>query len=67
MYNIDIGETQSHGATDACYFSTIKLPVIIISPQGGDIHSPAEWMSRDDFHRFYNVFKAWAIEEGKMN
>ena len=67
MYGIKVGSTKSHGATDARFFSAKGIPVIIVSPTGADIHSKNEWISKEDFHKFYNVFKAWAIQIGKTN
>ncbi len=67
MYGIEVGSTKSHGATDARFFSEKGISVMIVTPNGGDIHSKDEWMSKDDFHRFYNVFKAWASSVGRIN
>ncbi|MDI1351230.1 MAG: M20 family metallopeptidase, partial [bacterium] len=67
MYGIDVGSTKSHGATDARFFSGKGIPVMIVTPNGGDIHSKNEWMNQEDFHRFYRVFKEWAEEVGKIN
>ena len=67
MYGIDVGSTKSHGVTDARFFSGKGIPVIIVSPTGANIHSEHEWISKNDFHRFYNVFKTWATRIGKTN
>lgn len=61
LYKIEIGEVSAHGASDARYFGERKIPVLVISPEGGDIHSDKEWINLDDLVRFYTVMKAWVI------
>lgn len=58
-YQIEIGKVASHGASDAQYFGLHHIPVIVIAPEGGDIHSNNEWVNLDDLARFYDVMKAW--------
>lgn len=64
-HGIHIGTTQAHGATDARFFSEKKIPVLIISPTGGAIHSQHEWLSREHYYTFYDVFKTWVSAVGK--
>lgn len=61
MYGIDIGKTLSHGSSDARFFSEKGIPVIVIAPQGGDIHSDEEWIDLEDLNRFYQVLKKFVI------
>jgi succinyl-diaminopimelate desuccinylase len=59
LYGIEIGSTQSHGASDARFFGEKHIPVLVIAPTGGDIHSEGEWIDLNDLVRFYEVMKAW--------
>ncbi len=62
MYNIDVESIKSDGASDARFFGEKQIPVLVISPVGGEIHSDAEWIDLEDLYRFYQVMKAWVIE-----
>lgn len=64
MYGIDVGAMQAHGASDARFFGERHIPVLVIAPQGGEIHSDGEWVDLDDLARFYEVMKAWVISQG---
>lgn len=55
MYGINIGKALSHGSSDARFFGEKGIPVIVIAPKGGDIHSDGEWIDLEDLSRFYNV------------
>jgi len=58
---IEIGKVRSHGASDARFFGERNIPVLVIAPKGGDIHSENEWIDLEDLTRFYNVLKQWVI------
>ncbi len=62
MYGIEIGKTLSYGASDARFFGERNIPVLVIAPKGGDIHSDQEWIDLEDLTRFYNVLKQWVID-----
>lgn len=62
MYGIEIGSVKSHGASDARFFGEKQIPVMIIAPTGGEIHSDEEWVDLEDLARFYQVMKAWVVE-----
>ena len=62
LYGIDVGSVHSHGASDARFFSEKQIPVIVIAPKGGEIHSDDEWIDLADLARFYGVMKAWVLE-----
>jgi hypothetical protein len=65
LYDIDITPTRSYGASDARFFGERHIPVVMISPQGGNIHSDGEWIDIKDLTRFYNVLKLWVLENQK--
>lgn len=62
LYSIDIGSTLSYGASDARFFGERNIPVMVIAPQGGEIHGDGEWIDLNDLNRFYNVLKAFVLE-----
>lgn len=61
QYGIEIGKSRSYGASDARFFGEKNIPVLVIAPKGGDIHSDNEWIDLEDLTRFYNVLKQWVI------
>lgn len=63
MYGIDVGSMRAHGSSDARFFGERHIPVLVIAPQGGEIHSDGEWVDLDDLVRFYEVMKAWVISQ----
>lgn len=62
IYSISIGTTRSHGASDARYFGEKGIPVLVIAPKGGEIHSEDEWIDLNDLKRFYTVMKQWVLD-----
>lgn len=58
-YGIEIGKTHSYGASDARFFGEKNIPVLVIAPKGGEIHSEGEWVDLEDLTRFYNILKEW--------
>ena len=62
LYGIEIGKTRSYGASDARFFGERNIPVLVIAPKGGAIHSDGEWIDLEDLTRFYNVLKLWVLE-----
>lgn len=67
MYGIEVGKTLSHGASDARFFGEKNIPVLVIAPKGGDIHSDGEWIDLKDLTRFYNVLKQWVVDNVVLN
>ncbi len=64
LYGIETGKTFSYGASDARFFSEKNIPVLVIAPKGGEIHSEEEWIDLADLTRFYNVLKEWVSLNG---
>lgn len=61
-YEIQVGLTKSHGASDARFFGERNIPVLVIAPKGGEIHSEDEWVDLIDLTKFYEVMKEWVIK-----
>lgn len=66
-YNIDIKAIKSHGASDARFFGEKGIPVLLIAPKGGNIHSDHEWINLSDLVRFYEVTKEWVKQVSHTN
>jgi succinyl-diaminopimelate desuccinylase len=66
IYQIDIGTTRSHGASDARFFSDKNIPILLITPKGSNAHSQNESLNLDDFHRYYNLISIWAKEISRI-
>lgn len=64
LHGIEVGSTSSHGSSDARFFGEKGIPVLVIAPQGGDIHADNEWIDLDDMTRFYDIMKGWVMTEG---
>ena len=62
LYGIEVGSIRSHGASDARFFAEKNIPVLVIAPKGGEIHSDEEWVDLEDMARFYEVMKAWVLK-----
>lgn len=65
LYGIEVGSVMSHGASDARFLGEKNIPILVIAPNGGDIHSDGEWVDLEDLARFYEVMKAWVIALNK--
>lgn len=49
----EIEVKSTHGASDARWFASQKVPVLMIKPMGGEIHSDDEWISLESCMKFY--------------
>ncbi len=59
-----VGEVKfgkTHGATDGRFFASKNIPVIMIYPEGEDIHGDNEWVSFDSLVKLYNIFYEFVI------
>lgn len=65
LYGITVGSMASHGSSDARFFAERGIPVLVIAPQGGEIHSAEEWVDLEDLARFYEVLKHWVQETSR--
>lgn len=57
---------HSFGSTDARYFSQHNIPTIVIRPVGGGHHSDEEWIDKSSLEQFYEVLKAYVIQEARI-
>lgn len=65
LYDIKVGSMVAHGSSDARFFAERGIPVLVIAPQGGEIHSAEEWVDLEDLARFYEVLKVWVLESSR--
>lgn len=49
--------SKSHGASDARYFSSKGMPVLVTRPDGGDLHTESEWIDIKSFELFTKILK----------
>ncbi len=45
------------GASDARYFAKFNIPILMIKPLGGNIHSENEWLDVDSSMKFYQALR----------
>jgi succinyl-diaminopimelate desuccinylase len=57
VYKEKIEITQTYGASDARHFAKLKIPVLMMKPIGGEIHSETEWVSISSSLKFYEGLK----------
>jgi len=55
----DVRFGKTHGATDGRFFASKGIPVIMIYPEGGDIHGDNEWVSIPSLHTLYSIFRTF--------
>lgn len=65
-YDINVGKMRSYGASDARYFGILGIPVMLISSEGGALHSDHEWIDLNGMTKYYEVLKAWVKEYTKI-
>lgn len=53
------------GSSDARFFTEKSIPVIMIRPDGGDIHGEQEWVGAESLRKFYTVLKAYITKEAQ--
>lgn len=51
--------TREHGATDGRFFAEKGIPIVILYPVGGGIHSREEWVSISSLGTLYRIFRAF--------
>lgn len=54
-----MGESMTHGATDARFWSDYDIPVIIMYPPGGGLHTNNEWVSASGVAAFSQALQAY--------
>lgn len=53
-YKKEITISEAYGASDARHFAKYKIPVLMMKPMGGEIHSDTEWISTSSCLKFYD-------------
>ncbi|NPA79778.1 MAG: M20/M25/M40 family metallo-hydrolase [Thermotogae bacterium] len=55
---------KTHGATDGRFFAKKGIPVMMIYPEGGDIHGSNEWVSIPSLEKLYRIFRTFVERVG---
>lgn len=56
------------GATDARHFSKRNIPLLVIKPEGGEVHGPNEWISLSSCLKFFQAIDGFIDKyENKRN
>ena len=55
---------KTHGATDGRFFAARGIPVVMIYPEGGDIHGDNEWVSVPSLETLYRIFRTFVGKLG---
>lgn len=63
LLDINPSFSISHGASDARFFATEKIPVILTRPRGGEAHGEGEWIEAEDVERFTEVIEKFIKKE----
>ena len=58
-YNQNIIVTHTYGASDARHFAKYNIPVLMMKPMGGEIHSETEWVSISSSLTFFEGLKGF--------
>jgi len=58
----DISKVGCESTSDAIFFSTKKIPTIIMNPDGYYAHSPKEYVKKDSLYQLYQIYQFF-IEE----
>lgn len=56
-YGTEIVVDKTYGASDARHFAKYNIPVLMMKPMGGEIHSDNEWVSLSSCLKFYEGLK----------
>lgn len=56
-YGKKIVISPAYGASDSSHFARYNIPVLMIKPMGGEIHSANEWVSISSCLKFYDGLK----------
>jgi len=57
VYNKKIIISPAYGASDSSHFAEYNIPVLMMKPMGGEIHSANEWVSISSCLKFYDSLK----------
>lgn len=55
----EIPVVGEEGASDGRYFAKFDIPIILIKPDGGDIHGDNEWINIPSVMKFYEMLEVY--------
>lgn len=61
-YRQEIAIENTYGASDARHFAEYSIPILMIKPQGGDIHMESEWLDVASTMQFYQALRTFISE-----
>jgi acetylornithine deacetylase/succinyl-diaminopimelate desuccinylase-like protein len=53
---------KTYGASDARHFAKYNIPVLMMKPMGGEIHSETEWVSISSSMKFFEGLKIFITD-----
>lgn len=70
IYKDEAGEpielSKAHGSSDARYFDSKGIPVIMYRPDGGNAHSDNEWLSISSWEVFHRILERYVVQTAKV-
>ena len=60
-------ESMSFGSSDAKYFTALGIPCAIVRPEGGNLHGPDEWISKQGFFDLRKIVKDYIEREARLS
>lgn len=66
VVGVECTGSMSYAGTDARHFSEKGVPCVIVRPPGGNIHGPAEWISKQGVHQLKDVLRDYLDREAKI-
>jgi succinyl-diaminopimelate desuccinylase len=69
LYQKKAGEitfSKTTGSSDARFFAAKNIPVIMIRPQGGNLHGDDEWVNVAELEKTYNLIKEYLLKVAKI-
>ncbi len=58
----EISVQANYGASDARHFAEFAIPILMIKPDGGDIHMESEWLDVESTMKFYEALRVFVKE-----
>lgn len=57
---------RAHGSSDARFFDSKGMPVIMFRPDGGNAHGDGEWLSVSSWEKFQQILERYVLENAKI-
>jgi succinyl-diaminopimelate desuccinylase len=64
-HGVTTGWARAHGLSDARFFHREGIPVVLISPTGGDSHGDREWVDVRALRTYYAILRSFVEEVAK--